>query len=67
MLVGLGLAIEYLNTAIEYTVDLMTDKHHLLAKHAKDCAAAGMLIFSVFASIISTIIFLPEIILWLSI
>jgi len=67
LLIGLGLAFEYFNTAIEYTVDLMTDKHHLLAKFAKDCAAAGMLIYSIFAAIIAFIIFVPKIILWLSI
>ena len=67
MLIGLGLTVEYLNTAIEYTVDLMTDKHHLLAKFAKDCAAAAMLVYSFFASLIALIIFVPKIIIWLSI
>lgn len=67
LLIGLGLGFEYLNTAIEYTVDLMTDKHHLLAKFAKDCAAAAMLIYSIFATSIGLIIFLPKIFIWLSI
>ena len=67
LLIGLGLGFEFFNTAIEYTVDLLTDKHHLLAKFAKDCAAASMLIYSIFAALIGLIIFLPKIFIWLSI
>lgn len=38
------LIAEALNTAIEKTVDLMTTEYHVLAKHAKDIAAFGVLI-----------------------
>lgn len=62
--IGLGLAIEYLNTAVEFTVDLLTDKHHLLAKYAKDCAAAAMLVYAFFAALIAAIIFIPRILVW---
>jgi len=70
ILIGVGLAIEYLNTAIEYTVDLVVDQKHLLAKYAKDCAAAAMLIYAVLALVCAAMIFLPKIIsvtnsLWL--
>jgi diacylglycerol kinase len=33
---------EALNTAIEYTVDLVTNEYHELAKKAKDTASAGV-------------------------
>lgn len=61
--ITVGLVIELLNTAIESTVDLITDKYHISAKHAKDVAAAAMLIYSFGAIIIGLIIFTPKI--WL--
>src|SRR3990170_2993895 len=42
-----GLAIELINTAIEFTVDLLTQEYHLLAKFAKDTAAGAMLVYAV--------------------
>ncbi|AVP37171.1 diacylglycerol kinase family protein [Staphylococcus felis] len=53
---------EAINTAIEFTVDLVTDKYHPLAKYAKDIAAFSVLISSVFAIIVACIIFIPKII-----
>jgi len=47
--IGLGLVIELINTSIEFTVDLITDQYHLLAKYAKDTAAAAMLIYAITA------------------
>ncbi len=38
------LLAEALNTAIEKVVDLITDEYHILAKHAKDIAAFGVLL-----------------------
>ncbi len=64
--ISLGLAIELINTAIEYTIDLLTQEYHLLAKYAKDTAAGAMLIFAFLSLIIAAIIFIPKIIsLWL--
>lgn len=63
--ISLGLSIELLNTAIEFTVDLLTQEYHLLAKYAKDTAAGAMLIFAVLSVIIGLIIFIPKLInLW---
>jgi diacylglycerol kinase len=45
------LIVEALNTAVENTVDLITDKWHELAKKAKDTASAA-----VFLSIIQAVI-----------
>ncbi len=59
---GLILALESVNTAIEATVDLASPEHHPLAKVAKD-AAAGALIFAVLGSLgVAAAIFGPRII-----
>lgn len=44
------LLAEALNTAIEKVVDLITDDYHILAKHAKDIAAFGVML-SIFITI----------------
>ncbi len=54
------LAVELLNTAIEATVDLVTDKYHPLAKIAKDSGSAATLISSIAAAIICGFIFIPK-------
>jgi undecaprenol kinase len=51
------LAIELLNTAIERTIDLVTQEKHPLAKQAKDAAAGAVLVFSVIAVIIGILLF----------
>jgi diacylglycerol kinase len=51
---------ECVNTAIECTIDLITKEHHILAKHSKDTAAGAVLIASIMAIAIGTIIFLPR-------
>ncbi len=40
-------ALELINTAVEKTVDLCTDKYHELAKIAKDSSAAAVLVASI--------------------
>ena len=47
--IGLVLAAELLNTAIEAVVDLVSPEDHPLAKRAKDVAAAGVLAASLAA------------------
>lgn len=51
------MAAEAINTAIEKTVDLCTDKIKPLAKVAKDAAAGAVLITAIFAAIIAVILF----------
>ncbi|AQP52939.1 UDP kinase [Vagococcus penaei] len=59
--IGLVLFAEMLNTAIETTVDLVTNQtYHPLAKKAKDIAAGAVLIISLYALIVGIIIFLPK-------
>ena len=60
--IGLVLSCELINTAIEATVDLVTEEYHPLAKVAKDTSAAAVFVFAIVAVIVGLIIFLPKII-----
>lgn len=63
--ITLGLVIELINTAIEFTVDLITKEFNQYAKFAKDTSAAAMLTYAVGAAVTGTWIFLPKILdLW---
>ncbi len=59
ILLALTLVImsELFNTAIEKTLDIAQPQPHPLAKAAKDCAAAAVLICSIFAVIVGLTIF----------
>lgn len=59
--IAIGLVIELINTAIEFTVDLMTQEYKLFAKLAKDIAAAAMLLYALGAVALALQIFLPKI------
>lgn len=54
-------AAELLNTAIEYTVDMVCGKnYHELAKYAKDIAAGATLVSAFGALIVAAGLFLPK-------
>jgi len=53
------LIIELINTAIEATVDMVTQEYNEYAKIAKDCGSAATGIMSVLATIVNLIIFIP--------
>jgi undecaprenol kinase/diacylglycerol kinase (ATP) len=53
---------EFVNTAIEAAVDLVTTERHPLAKVAKDAAAGGVLIAAILAVIVGLLILGPP--LW---
>lgn len=53
--------VEFINTAIEATVDMVTKEYHPLAKIAKDCGSAATCMATLMASIVNAIIFLPNI------
>lgn len=57
--IGMVWTAELINTAVETTVDLVTDEVHPLAKIAKDVAAGAVLISAITAVVIGLIIFLP--------
>ncbi|WP_251520452.1 diacylglycerol kinase family protein [Staphylococcus sp. HKU1] len=59
--IGLVIAFEVINTAVEYVVDLVTEDYHPLAKHAKDVAAFSVLIAVIVAFIVGLLIFIPHI------
>ena len=61
-ILGVILAVELLNTAIEATVDLVTKEIHPLAKVSKDCGSAAAFVSSIMVFIICCFIFVPKII-----
>lgn len=65
LVIGMVLALEMVNTALERCVDLVTKDYRELAKIAKDVAAGSVFIMSMFSVIIGILIFLPKIIILL--
>ena len=59
MCVGVQLAMETVNTAIEAIVDLVSPEIHPLAKRAKDCAAGAALITACASIVVGLIVFVP--------
>ncbi|WP_235867431.1 diacylglycerol kinase family protein [Priestia abyssalis] len=57
IVIGGVFSLELINTAIEKTVDLITDSHHPLAKIAKDAAAGAVLIYAVVSVIVGVLLF----------
>ena len=62
LVIGMILALEMINTAIERCVDLVTKDYRELAKIAKDVSAGAVFVMSIFSVVIGIIIFLPKII-----
>lgn len=62
VLIGLVIATELINTAIEAVVDLACPEIHPLAKTAKDTAAAAVLVFAITALLCGLFLFVPKII-----
>lgn len=62
VIIGLVLAFELINTALESLVDLVTSEYKELAKVTKDTASAAVLILAISSVIIGLIIFIPKII-----
>ncbi len=59
--IAMVITLEFVNTAIERVVDLVTTDYKELAKAAKDVAAGAVLVMSLFSVIIGIVIFLPKI------
>jgi len=55
--IALVIIAEMINTAIETTVDLVTEKYHPLAEIAKNVAAGAVLVASLNALVVGYIIF----------
>ena len=60
--ISLVVISEMFNTAIEKTIDMVTDTYHPLAKIAKDCASAAVFTASLLAGGLYLYVFLPKII-----
>ncbi|MBM2809890.1 MAG: dgkA [Chloroflexi bacterium] len=58
--IGLVLALEAMNTAIESAVDAIQRPPSVAAKCAKDCAAAAVLIGAVASMVVGGILFVPR-------
>lgn len=58
--IGLILALEAVNSAIEATVDLVTLEYHPLAKRAKDLAAGAVWLMALVSIGIGALLFLPR-------
>lgn len=59
--IGMVLASELINTAIEAVVDLVTLEIHPLAKIAKDCGSAATFVLAMMAAVIGLIVYIPYI------
>jgi diacylglycerol kinase len=59
--IGMVVMAEALNTAIELLADAAVPEHHPLVGKAKDVAAGAVLLASITAAVVGTIIFLPRI------
>lgn len=57
--IGVVIAAELFNTAIERLVDLVSPERHPIAGFVKDVAAGAVLVCAVAAAIVGGIIFLP--------
>ena len=58
--VGLVIAAELMNTAIETAVDLASPEVHTLARRAKDIAAGAVLVAAIAAAGVGLLLFLPK-------
>ena len=62
IVVGMVWAAEAINTALELLIDLVSPQKHPLAGHAKDVAAAAVLITAIIAALVGVILFAPHVI-----
>lgn len=60
--IGMVLAAELINTAIEAVVDLVTLEIHPLAKIAKDCGSAATFVLALMAFAIGCVVYIPHIV-----
>ncbi len=59
------LVTEVLNTAVEKTVDMITDKYDECARNVKDMSAGAVLFSAICSIIVGIIIFLPKILVYI--
>mgnify|MGYP000871693318 FL=1 len=59
--ISMVIVAEMINTSIESTIDLITDKYHVFAKTAKNVAAGAVLIATINSIIVAYLIFFHRI------
>ena len=62
MCIGSVISAELINTSIEVSIDMISPNYNEKAGHAKDLAAAAVLVVCIVSAIIGIVIFLPKII-----
>lgn len=60
-IIGLVLMAEFINTSLEFLVDLVSPEKNYIAKACKDTAAAAVLMMVIMSVIVGLIIFIPKI------
>jgi diacylglycerol kinase (ATP) len=63
--IGMVMAMEAMNTAVEYLTDLVSPEHHPLAGKAKDAAAAAVLLAAMAALVVGWVVFGPKLVVWM--
>lgn len=58
--IGLVLALEAMNSALEVLADVVSPAHHPGVKNAKDAAAAGVLLAAAAALAVGVVLFVPR-------
>ena len=58
--VGFVIVAETMNTVVEVAIDLVLEEYHVLAKLAKDIAAAAVLIAAITSVVVGMLIFVPH-------
>ena len=64
--IGLVLAAEAFNTALEALADAVHPDQHPLVGRAKDAAAGAVLLTAIAAAAVGAIVFLPRLLSWLT-
>jgi diacylglycerol kinase len=62
--IGMVLAAELLNTSIEYLARAITDQHDENVRRALDVASGAVLVISLIAAIVGSLILLPALWAW---
>ncbi len=60
--IGFVIVTETMNTVVEVSVDLVVEEYHVLAKLAKDIAAAAVLIAAMTSVVVGLLIFIPHLV-----
>ncbi|GJQ63952.1 MAG: diacylglycerol kinase [Melioribacteraceae bacterium] len=65
VMIGVVIAAEGINSAIEFLADRVSNEYHELIKNAKDVAAGSVLLLAISSVIVASIIILPKFIKYL--